>query len=123
MDDLIDLARASTICDGDLDLYMSLVGILLNEKDEMLEEAEASLHSADASAAEDAVHRLKGALRNLACAQAVQLLQEVENAARAGRLEHARTLWEKALPTVQRTFQYLAEGSWKEGFPRPTERV
>lgn len=107
--------RAWEICDGDAELFSSLVGVFLETVEEMQDGVGAALSGPSADL-EDALHKLKGALRNLACTPAVVIMQKAEDAARSGDVAAAAGLWKEAVPLLERTAAFLASGEWRPSF-------
>ncbi|GEM_PF-4969580 len=112
----INGSRAYEICDGDIALYASLVVLFTESREEMLSDIESAIAERNAVKVEDTVHKIKGALRNLATTGVVEHLQEAENMARKGDLEGSIASYSKAKPELEFLFDYLDQEKWRETF-------
>jgi len=81
---IINWEKARSITGDDPELYKDLWLMIMESMEEKLSSIRVALASGDMSEAEFAVHKLKGALRNVAAEDACALLQKMEDAARSG---------------------------------------
>lgn len=119
MEPLVDYGRASEICAGDRHLFDSLVRLFLEEHEGMVQDIVAAFGVGVPEQVQDSLHRLKGALRNLAAHRIVALLQRAEDRAKVQDLTEAARLWEEGRAVLDATVGELLARRWEEHFPPP----
>ena len=115
---IIDMDRAVIIADESPELFEDLFKMVIESLPEKYSNLETALENKDADQIEMYAHQFKGALRNLAAQDSVQLLQEIENQGAKGNHEKAKALYADLKPKVEKLQEFFEEGSWRTYFSR-----
>jgi HAMP domain-containing protein/HPt (histidine-containing phosphotransfer) domain-containing protein len=86
----LDAAHAITMMGGDVNLYLSLLPVVVREIDSAFEKLEAFLKQEDDHGFAVLVHGIKGALNNVGAAELGRAAYELEMASKAARMEECR---------------------------------
>ncbi len=105
----IDEERFLFLMGGDEQLVRRISELFLESCPVRLREVEEALMSGDAEGARYAAHGLKGSAANIAAERARRLAEELERAAREGRLEAALPTLEELKDELRRVEEYLRE--------------
>jgi len=113
---LIDMNKAVIIADESSELFEDLFKMVIDSLPEKYMNLEKALHTEDSSQVEMYSHQFKGALRNLAALESVELLEKMEHAAEKGNLELAKGLYPQMKDSVERLLSFFHDGSWRTYF-------
>jgi len=82
----LDLAKALRWVDGDRELLIELVGVLIEDHPRRMDALHSAIQAGDGAAARSAAHSLKGAVAALGADAARERAQHLEDLCAAGRL-------------------------------------
>ena len=88
-DELLDLSRALVVADGDINLFMELIGPFLEQYPELINKIRTGISEGDAKRVEHAAHHLKSALENIGAKNLSDTAHRLEIMGREGGLEKA----------------------------------
>lgn len=113
---IINWEKARSITGDDPELYKDLWTMIPESMDEKMEGIHQALAEGDLKAVEFAVHKLKGALRNVAAEDACAFLQQMEDAARNGDLAKVKADLPGIPPVVDQVVAYYEKAVVKKEF-------
>lgn len=91
--------------DGDYELLEELLSIFIEELPLQLQDIEMAIKNEDCEKLRTSVHRLKGAVGNLAAEEAYELAAQIELFASQGELSSARYIY----PNLKKQLQFVDE--------------
>lgn len=106
---IFNLDEALDRVDRDLDLFRTLVELLLEQGPKDLAEIQAALASGDPLALSRTAHRLKGAIAHFSSPALYESINDLESLGRRGTLEHAPTVYARVETGVQRLLDALRD--------------
>ena len=89
----IDWTHALDVCDGDRELLMQLMEVLIEEIPELMNSLDLAITANDCESARQTVHSILGSLRLFGMTPAVDLIQKIQRDARNGTLNETRRLF------------------------------
>ncbi len=101
-------------CDGDLEFVSEIVEDFMEIHPDLLSDIEDGIRSQNAHQVVEAAHSLKGLVGHFAVDQFIQLVGEVERAAREENLEEASTHLEQVGPNIETLKESLQKFVTKE---------
>ncbi len=113
---IINWEKARNITGDDPELYKDLWMMILESLDEKMQSIHTSLASGDWKESEFSVHKLKGALRNVAAEDACALLQQMEDAARSGDMGKTNSYLPKVIEMVNDVVSFFETANIKKEF-------
>lgn len=96
--EMVDLDFAKQRLGGDERLLSEIISIFLEDAPQLKRELSKSISEASAVDTSDRAHALKGLMLNFGDSRAVQVIQEIEDAAAEDAMDRVATLWVKFEP-------------------------